>query len=502
LIPVPVPVPDSDADSTAMTSPMVPLQPRNTTPIPHIKAIQVNLQKRPLANTELLQYTKQNNIDILLIQEPHILSTNREIPQTGYNQIGKSNVIILTRTGIHYKTIHDSQNVVAILINQTLIINVYAAPLNYKRSLSPLLWEIEKIMHTNKRYPVLLCGDFNTGTILFKTTKKTHNSILFDEFIISNALALHNYEAPTWFARGLSSTVDYTLTKRTDLENWKISNHYSQSDHVYIEFNIPGIPMLTPNKNINTQINADKFKELITIPPLLLPYTTTQNTETNAVTLNQWIATALENSTTTRNATQKPHYWNPTLQALQKEIRNLHKKSNKVKHKPHLRQRLLTQKRQHQREYKAELKKAKTQTFRDFITCTKPWGKPYKVIMHAKRKPHIPIPLKSVSDRIGYTPKDVAQLLLEDKFPKILDPHNPYQPSPFLTQTTIDKYTFDPSTSPCPNIPTPSHIEITPEDISAILRKRNNQTSPGNDSIPYKYLKITNKMHPTLISAS
>ena len=118
-----------------------------------------------------------------------------------------------------------------------------------------------------------------------------HNSILFDDFIISNNLALHNYEAPTWYARGLSSIVDYTLTKRINLENWKISNHYSQSDHVYIEFNIPGIPMLTPNKNIQTQINKEKFKKLIGEPPLLLPYKTTQHTESNATTINQWIAT-------------------------------------------------------------------------------------------------------------------------------------------------------------------------------------------------------------------
>ena len=119
--------------------------------------------------------------------------------------------------------------------------------------------------------------------------------------------------------------------------------------------------------------------------------------------------------------------------------------------------------------------------------------------MHTKRKPHIPIPLKSVSNCIRYTPKDVAHLL-EDKFPKLLDPHNPYQPTHFLTQATINKYTFDPTTAPCPNVPTPRNVEIVPDDISTILRKRNNQSSPGNDNVPYKYLKITNKMHPTLIS--
>jgi len=45
----------------------VPKRHDSTTTTPHIKAIQVNLQKRPLANSELIQYAKQNNIDILLV---------------------------------------------------------------------------------------------------------------------------------------------------------------------------------------------------------------------------------------------------------------------------------------------------------------------------------------------------------------------------------------------------------------------------------------------------
>jgi len=103
----------------------------NTTRNSPIKALQANLQKRPLANTELLQYTKQTNIDILIIQEPHLISTNKEVPQTGYNQIGKTNAILLTGIGIHYKTLHDSPNIVAILLNKILIINIYAAPIKY-----------------------------------------------------------------------------------------------------------------------------------------------------------------------------------------------------------------------------------------------------------------------------------------------------------------------------------------------------------------------------------
>jgi len=121
--------------------------------------------------------------------------------------------------------------------------------------------------------------------------------------------------------------------------------------------------------------------------------------------------------------------------------------------------------------------------------------------MHPKRKPHIPIPLKSVSGRIGETRQEAAQLLLlEDKSPKILDPHNPYLPSPFLTEQTITNYTFNPNYPPYPNNPTPQYAYTTPEDIKNILRTRNNQTAPGNDIITYKFLKITNILHPTLIS--
>jgi len=150
---------------------------------------------------------------------------------------------------------------------------------------------------------------------------------LFDQFIIANNLALQNYEAPTWSARGLSSTVDYTLTRKLDIEHWKISSYYSQSDHVYIEFTIPGIPMLTPNKNVEIHINKEKFRTLIKTPPFLLSYTSPENTEINTLSINTWIATALRNSSTTVNTITKPHYWNPNLHTISNTIKKLHKKS-------------------------------------------------------------------------------------------------------------------------------------------------------------------------------
>ena len=276
-------------------------QQSNTPPTLHFKTLQINLQKKPLANTEMLQCAKQNNIDILIIQEPHIIPTNKEVPQTG-----KTNTIILTKEGIHYHTKHKSPSLVAIMINQILIINAYAAPIKYKRSIFPLLCKIEKLIHTHKEHPILLCGDFNTGTALFKTTKRTPNSAHFDEFIIANNLAIQNYDAPTWTARGLYSTIDYTLTKQLEIENWKISPYYSQSDHVYIEFTIPGIPTLAPNKNTKIHIDKEKFRNNLANPPTLKPYTTPENTETNALLINNWIATVLENATTTLKIKTKP----------------------------------------------------------------------------------------------------------------------------------------------------------------------------------------------------
>jgi len=69
--------------------------------------------------------------------------------------------------------------------------------------------------------------------------------------------------------------------------------------------------------------------------------------------------TALENATTTLKIKTKPYYWNPTLQKLRADIRKLHKKTKLQRNSP-LRQKILQAKRNHQKQYKKEIKKAKS----------------------------------------------------------------------------------------------------------------------------------------------
>jgi len=86
--------------------------------------------------------------------------------------------------------------------------------------------------------------------------------------------------------------------------------------------------MLTPNKNVETHIDKEKFRTL--------------------------------------KKQTKPYYWDPTLQTLRASIRKLHKKTLKFQHKPSTRQKLLKHKWDQQKEYYLEFKKAKTKAFRDY----------------------------------------------------------------------------------------------------------------------------------------
>jgi hypothetical protein len=461
-----------------------------------LQALQINLNKQAIANTELLQYTRLNNTDIILIQEPHTLN-NGEIPQHGYTQIGNSLSIILLKTGIHSKTIHISSNITAITINTTLFINVYASPNANQRNILPILQDIETIISTHTG-PLIIAGDFNTGTSILKSTKQNTRAKHFDSFINSNNLTLHNYDKITWQSRGLSSITDYTLSRDTNIINWTIPNYITLSDHNYITFEVTGIPPLWPN-HPKKRTDKELFKTHTEFPPELLPYNSPENTTQNAVTINNWIKKAVDLSTTTETHRNKLPYWNKNLEKVKRTIKQLTRKvrqnqnhpSNKIyrKYIP-----------LYKKLYKTLIRQAKAQAWRNFVTLSCPWGKPYKVRLKFKPPPYLSLPIKSIHGEIAETYEDAYRLLLQDKFPSLNNPGSVFIPSPLLTPRLIEEYTFKPNNRPYPNSPTPTHICITPQDIKDILQTRNNKSAPGPDGIRYTHLKMINIKHPPLIA--
>ena len=169
--------------------------------------------------------------------------------------------------------------------------------------------------------PLIIAGDFNAGTTTFKSTLHINiphdrRTAYFDEFIVSNGLTIHNYEKPTWHARGLHSITDYTLSRNAEVHNWSIDQQYVASDHDLIKYNIPLLPKLSPNRDLIKITDKDKYSQLIQQTPTMVTYNDIQSLDFNTNTIISFIQEAIESSTTTITKNYEVPYWNKDLNTL------------------------------------------------------------------------------------------------------------------------------------------------------------------------------------------
>ena len=256
---------------------------------------------------------------------------------------------------------------------------------------------------------------------------------------------------------------------------------------------------LNPDVVLCLTTDKDKFKECISTPPILLPYKCLQSVQQNALTINNWIEKAVHTSTTMVPRKRIPPYWSKQLQHLQNRLAFLHRQLHRSRKNSqyHIYYRRMS--RALSKQYINEIRKAKKAAWRNFVTLSTPWGKPYKVTMKYHPPLHIQLPLKSISGEIANTYEDAYRILLQDKYPSYTPPSQNTHLFP-LTNQTIANYTYQPCSQPYPESLTPEGMTVEPEDIKEIVRSRNNKSSPGIDQIRYSHLKMVNIKYPTLIA--
>lgn len=125
-----------------------------------------------------------------------------------------------------------------------ILVSVYISP---NKKFDGLLEDLQYVTQNDNN--VLLAGDFNVHlpgiTTLKSYVKKDH---LVADWIAANDLVVMNKRnVATWqsYNDTKKSTVDYTLTKNTVVENWVVrQDMHSMSDHFYIFFDVLGMAPL------------------------------------------------------------------------------------------------------------------------------------------------------------------------------------------------------------------------------------------------------------------
>ena len=370
-----------------------------------IKLLQVNTQHSYLANHNTLNLAKKFNYNVILLQEPY-LNKDERVPQSGYQQVGSGQSVILIQNNIPFAHVINTDNEVsAIQINNTYIYNTYASPNN---EIEPILTKLQQhIEQIDKNKTLILGGDFNTGTQLFQSTKQNKRSNQFDRFLAANNLKIHNYEKSTWrnSKKNLESITDYTLTRDIDILGWKILTEHTFSDHYFITYKYE-TDITIHNNTMYKTTDKKKFETLIeNTEPNITEYTTIESLEHNTTQIITWIQNNIDKATIEKKKNNDPPYWNKELQ----EMKTLLQRLNKQMKKHH---RNNTQQQENERlhkklkkTYKTALKNAKQENWKQLITQTKPWGIPYELFVKQKDNTAIQLPLTSKKETLQRTYK-------------------------------------------------------------------------------------------------
>lgn len=411
--------------------------------------------------------------DLILVSEPYGQNENPS-KITGYTIIGSGRACIYLKRGIEAKTMYCQGESVAIKIGATNIVSAYWSPnIEIERG----LWELTEIIQNKEDEQWIITGDLNIGLspVVDQSTlpyRKRERSEKAQIYIEAFDLRIENNTSPTCRHMDTESINDYTLTKQVEIKKWQVQSEISYSNHEYITFTAKLNNTIQKEVFLKKTTDLEKFAEGITTVPSLLPYNSKEDTLKNADTITEWLSATIHNSTITQETGTKP-WWNETLTELKRKTGILNvkiRKENNIFQKDFLK----SQFRDLKKEYKKEIENAKERNWRAFITNSKAWGRPYKIIVKGSQKEALTAGIIREDGTPTKNKGETDEYLLKVKFPESNNP-----PAANLINRIEEEIDFTDA-----------------YEIRNLLRKRNNKSAPGPDQIRWKHMKTLNIAHP------
>lgn len=442
-----------------------------------LRVLQINTgNSRPALDLALL-YARRKKADVICITEPPMYKKGK-IGCPGWSEHLGDRAAILTKSNITIKKEWKELSTVGIEIGKTRIISAYCSPNE----------EVEQYLDAlsltaESPTPLVITGDFNCRWIEFdRKLRRRRKDAIFYDFIIGNDLKIENDGTPTLIHQGVESTNDYTITKRSKVNNWMVDTlENTLSDHRFIYFEVEDNTVVR-NRQEKKKMDQEKLKVQLSTIPQIKECKSPEDAEINADIITNWLSNAVKNSTTTEEYKSTTYWWNENLEAQRIKLKQINRKIERCKNN----NQLLVLKREQQEQrvlHKINIKKAKVEAWKNLINKDRPWGKPYKTIIKNPER-NSSAPPTSIQKANGLMTRSESETnitFLHAKFPRA-----PKQTA-YLTTRNIKNTRND------------AH-NVTTDIVANIIRKLNNRSAPGLDGINHKTLKILNIMHPTLLT--
>jgi len=224
---------------------------KKTSPLATIMCMQINVQHSRTATDNLMNLIEQDSSDIIFMQEPYLYNNRmtglRNSSRNYTSPAGTSRAaILITNNKIDAILIKQLSNSDCVLIelkyNNT---KFYAASMYFDitEKIERELDKMEEILDFTKGNGLLIAVDRNSRSTTWHDSQTNKRGEILEEYVISRNLHIMNEESDqtTFQSRRGSSNIDVTIVNNqllNALQNWKISEEESCSDHNIIKFDL------------------------------------------------------------------------------------------------------------------------------------------------------------------------------------------------------------------------------------------------------------------------
>ena len=427
----------------------------------NMRCLQLNLNHCQAAHDLLKQSVLEKQIDVALLSEPYkiVEGANWTCDSRNKAAIWKCNP-----NSPQLENPYPSNGFVRATISDVNIYSCYLPPSindeEFKNIIDCLVTDARS--KTN----LVIAGDFNAWAIEWGCKRTNSRGKALLEAFASLDLVLLNTNQPTFNKIGRQSVIDLTFVKSNLVRRskWKISDHYTFSDHYAIIFEInvahirQNVPTLVRCSWRTKTFDPDLFEETFR-PTVLQENPLSANSSASIIMTHLKKACDASMSKHTRRNHHPPVYWwNDTIDKLRKACQQARRSYQRSRGTPdHIPlQRLFKDKR---KLLKQSIKKSKRECFLKLCDDVEDnaWGLAYKVVMAKLRSR-------------GQMPTSPPML---ERIVSVLFPTRPLHSQ--LHQAIIEV---------APDIPS-----VTNEEVREACDRLNPSKAPGPDGIPNLALK-------------
>ena len=309
------------------------------------------------------------------------------------------------------------------LKREALIVSAYFP---YDSLLPPPPKAIEAIISyaESKKLELIIGCDANSQHTVWSSTKCNKRGEKLLDFILSYDLSIQNVgNSPTFINRVRQEIIDLTLTNRLAanlIQNWKVVDEDSLSDHRYIGFQLGADLSIIPEGRNPRKTDWTRYNELVDngLSNQVLPQKIHTVAKLNEYTNNfcDVLRSSYEEACPIRKerSGKTVPWWNRELEKLRKVSRKLLNRALKTRKETDWN----TYKTK-QNEYKKLIRSSKTDSFRNFcseIEEVKDTARLCKILQ--KDKVFSSISLQDKNGRYTTSKKEANELLLQTHFPK------------------------------------------------------------------------------------